>query len=73
MYYFPIATLVSCSSIHWVFIGFPHLDPTSGVNQLEGEQVQTQRRSPMLDENRTDTLIASDLSLHTDSIIRGEI
>ena len=52
---------------------FPHSDPTTGggVDQLESEPVQAQRRSSMLDENRTDTLIASDASLRTDSIIRG--
>ena len=49
------------------------LDPAAGeADQLDKEPVQTQRRSPMLDENRRDTLIASDASLVTDSIIRGK-
>ena len=36
------------------------------------EPVQAQRRSSMLDDSRRDTLIASDASLVTDSIIRGK-
>lgn len=39
---------------------------------VQQAQVQPQRRSPLLDENRRDTLIASDTSLVTDSIIRGK-
>ena len=44
----------------------------SGEEQLDKEPVQAQRRSSLLEENRRDTLIASETSLVTDSIIRGE-
>ena len=44
----------------------PLLDPVT-VGQLESEGL----RSPMLEDQRRDTLIASESSLLTDSIIRG--
>ena len=47
---------------------FPYcLDAVGG-----DEPVQAQRRSSILDDSRRDTLIASDASLVTDSIIRGK-
>ena len=47
------------------------MDPAAGT--VEAETIQAQRRGSMLDENRRDTLIASESSLLTDSIIRGEL
>ena len=53
--------------------GGPSPSASAGIDKVESESVpDEQSRSPMLDEIRRDTLIASDASLVTDSIIRGK-